>query len=108
MRNLLPTVRIASTGPSPLAALSRRQRLRCLGGLALLCLLLIGGLTLRQASSTRDSSPEHHLTMLGAASLTADPNPVLTSGQLGSTTISWTTGSESSGQVFVRQDGLSE
>ena len=43
-----------------------------------------------------------------AASVTASPNPVPAGAGAGTTTISWTTGDNSDGQVYVSEDGGQE
>ncbi len=44
----------------------------------------------------------------GPASITANPNPVPPGGALGTTTITWDTGSDETGEVYVTKNGGAE
>ncbi len=55
-------------------------------------------------AKNKNSSAEEAKVPNGAATIKADPNPVPPGGELGTTTITWDTGGNESGQVFVAKD----
>lgn len=53
-------------------------------------------------------SPAPAESVASAATITASPDPVAAGGKLGETTISWNTGNDESGEVYVSKDGGAE
>jgi len=68
-------------------------------GLMLLCTSCI-----RSTSSSSENKGETALS----ATISASPNPIPPGGELGETTISWNTGNDEPGQVYVSKNGAAE
>jgi hypothetical protein len=58
-----------------------------------------------QPEKKNASNKENGTAPKSAATITADPNPVPPGGELGATTITWDTGSDQSGEVYVSENG---
>jgi len=58
-----------------------------------------------QAEKKNSSIEEKAAAPNGAASITANPNPVPPGGNLGTTTIPWDTGSDKAGEIYVSENG---
>lgn len=62
-------------------------------------------------AGARPGTPRRTITVMALSqtgNLEATPNPVLMTGSIGSTTVSWDTGDGSVGQIFVSEDGAPE
>ena len=79
-------------------------RLTALVGLALGCFLLLSCDQQPDATPTLTTSTPAPGFPPGTVGLRADPNPVLQTGANGKTTISWQTGSDQTGEVYLVEE----
>lgn len=69
--------------------------------IAVLSLALFSCRPSHSTSTAADSTAPSAETSKGSANISASPNPVGPGGELGETTITWNTGSDESGEVYV-------